>query len=49
MVTGRETITEDKAPISINGGEIEAVDEFPYLGSIIAASGRMDVDVEKRI
>ena len=49
MVTGRETITEDEAPISINGGEIEAVDEFPYLGSMIAASGRMDVDVEKRI
>lgn len=49
MVTGRETITEDKAPIPINGGAIEAVGEFPYLGSMIAASGRMDVDVDKRI
>ena len=24
------------------------VDEFPYLGSMIAASGRIDVDVENR-
>ena len=33
----------------MDGGEIESVDEFPYLGSMITASGRMDVDVEKRI
>ena len=48
MVTGREVIEDDKGSIPVDGGEIESVDEFPYLGSMITASGRMDVDVEKR-
>ena len=26
-----------------------AVDDFPYLGSVIAGSGRMDVDVDRRV
>ncbi len=42
MVTGTE-------PIAVGGGEICSVEEFPYLGSMIAASGRIDVDVEGRI
>ena len=25
------------------------MDEFPYLGTLIASSGRMDVDVDKRV
>ena len=28
---------------------IDAVDKFPYLGSLISNSGRMDVDVDRRI
>ena len=36
-------------PIKVSGGEINSVDEFQYLGSRIAASGRMDGDVEMRI
>jgi hypothetical protein len=39
----------DKVPIAVEGGEICAVEEFAYLGSHIAASGRMDNDVERRI
>ena len=35
--------------IAIEGRDIEAVEEFPYLGSLIASSGRMDVDVDKRV
>ena len=31
------------------GGEIEAVEEFPYLGSVISTSGTIDADVEARI
>ena len=31
------------------GGEIGSVDEFPYLGSVIAASGKMDTDVDNRV
>ena len=36
-------------PLVIDGNNIECVSEFPYLGSLIAASGRLDVEVEKRI
>ena len=31
------------------GGEIGSGDEFPYFGSVIAVSGRMDTDVDNRI
>ena len=49
MVTGRLVEESDREVITIDGGDIEAVDEFPYLGSLIASSGRMDVDVDKRV
>ena len=48
MVTGRQVVDSDREPIAVAGGEICSVDEFPYLGSMIAASGRIDVDVENR-
>ena len=49
MPVGREVTAEDKFPLCIGGEEIESVSEFPYLGSEIASSGRMDSDVERRI
>ena len=49
MAAGREVKDEDRTPIEIENSEIECVKEFPYLGSIIAANGRMDADVEKRL
>ena len=49
MVVGSLVEEEDREPIAVAGGEICSVDEFPYLGSLIAASGRMDGDVERRI
>ena len=49
MATGREATSRDRAPLPISSGEVEGVEEFPYLGSIISASGRMDREVEKRI
>ena len=49
MVTGRLVEESDRKVITIDSGDIEAVDEFPYLGSLIASSGRMDVDVDKRV
>ena len=45
MAAGREVKDEDRTPIEIENSEIECVKEFPYLGSIIAANGRMDADV----
>ena len=50
MVTGRVVEEEDKAPIVIDKNSVvDHVDEFPYIGSVIQSSGRMDADVEKRI
>ena len=49
LVAGREAEDEDKTPITIEGGEIEGVEEFPYLGSTIASSGAMDPDVDRRV
>ena len=30
-------------PMTVDGGSIECVTEFPYLGSLIVANGRIDV------
>ena len=49
MVAGREATESDKVPIAVEGGVIENVEEFPYLGSVIASSGTVDADVETRI
>ena len=49
MVVGREATDSDKVPIAVEGGVIENVEEFPYLGSVIASSGTVDADVEARI
>ena len=49
LVAGREAEDGDKTPITVEGGEIEGVEEFPYLGSTIASSGAMDPDVDRRV
>ena len=48
-MTGRLVEDGNKEPIAVEGGEICAVEEFPYLGSLIAESGRIDADVERRV
>ena len=49
MVTGRLVEEEDLASIVLEGGEVEAVEEFPYLGSLVDSSGNMDADVSRRV
>ena len=46
-----DSLVEEKSrePIAVAGAEICSVDKFPYIGSLIAASGRMDGDVDRRI
>ncbi len=44
MVTGRIAEDSDRDPIEVDGGMIDSVREFPYLGSLIADSGRIDVE-----
>ena len=40
---------EDKKPIAVNGGEIECIDEFPYLGSVVMSNGRLYAEVDRCI
>ena len=50
MVTGKVIEEEDRAPIVIDEDNVvDHVNEFPYLGSVIQSSGRVDADVERRI
>ena len=46
---GREIAPEDRTPLSVGNEEIEAVNEFPYLGSVVSSTGQMDIDVSRRI
>ena len=45
VVTGRLAEESDREPIEVDGGLIDSVKQVPYLGSVIADSGRMDMDV----
>ena len=49
MAVGREVTTEDRTPLSVGEEAMESVNEFPYLGSQIESSGRVMLDVERRI
>ena len=39
----------DRASIEVRGSEIECVDEFVYLGSLIVVNGRLDAEVDRRV
>ena len=39
----------DKEPITAGDSEIECVNRFPYLGSLVSSRGRVDAEVEIRI
>ena len=49
MIIGRQVDESEQEPIAVKEGEIQCVKEFPYLGSVIVDSGRMDADVECRV
>ena len=49
MVTGRIVEGSDRGPMALEGGKIDEVDEFQYLGSVMANSGTMDADVQRRV
>ncbi|XP_062521682.1 uncharacterized protein LOC134196544 [Corticium candelabrum] len=46
-ITGRLVEENDQTPVALEGGDIEMVDEYPYLGSVITSYGRMTVEVDK--
>ena len=48
MVTGRLAEESDRDPIlQVEGGIIESVEEFLYLGSVVADSGRIDGETDR--
>ena len=49
MVDGHGVAEEEKLPLAVDDGSIEWVSEFPYLGSLMAESGRSHMEVDKRI
>ena len=49
MVVGHDIAEENTQPISLESVVIEHMSEFPYLGSSIAANGRIDYEIDKRI
>ena len=49
MVSGSKITQEGRPPINIQGGTIEHVDEFQYLGSIITENGTIDTEIDRRI
>ena len=49
LVMGYGLTEEDKAPIVVGGDTIERVDEFPYLGSVVMSSGRIDIEVNRHL
>jgi len=49
MVVGREVQEEERTPMRVGDGEIENVEKFTYLGSLITNNGRMDAEVDRRI
>ena len=36
MAVGSSLTDEDVAPVKVEGGDIEMVEQFPYLGSVIS-------------
>ena len=49
MVTERIVMQSDREPISVEGGDVCCVEEFPYLGSLKAASGWIVEEYSKSI
>ena len=49
MAVGNSLTEEDVAPVKVEGGEIEMVEQFTYLGSVISKDGDFMEDVKCRI
>ena len=48
MALGKGLGDVDVAPVTVEGGEIEVVDSFTYLGSIMSRDGEVMEDVKSR-
>ena len=49
MVVGQEIDEHDLTPVPVEGGSIDIVDHFPYLGSNISRDSENTVEIDFRI
>ena len=49
MVAGCNITEEDRQPIAVEGGTIDHVNQFQYLGSIISPNGQIDAEIDRCI
>ena len=49
MVVGHGVTEEEKLPITVEGGMVEHVEHFQYLGSLISENGQIDAEIDRRI
>lgn len=49
MVLGQSVSEGDTEPVSVEGGEIEVVESFSYLGSVLSCDGEVMDDIKCRI
>ena len=49
LVVGHEVQDSKMLLMTVDGGSIECVKEFYYLGSIIAADGQINIEVDKHL
>ena len=45
MVAGCNITEEDRQPIAVDGGTIDHVSQFQYLGSVISDNGQIDAEI----
>ena len=44
-----QDLASNKQPLDVGDAEIESIEVFQYLGSQVDSSGKMTVDIDKRI
>lgn len=49
MIVGRCLSKRDTSPVQVDGGAVEIVDQFTYLGAEICRDGEVTADVTARI
>ena len=49
MVVGHGVTEEEKLPITVEGGMVEHVEHFQYLGSLISENGQVDAEIDRCI
>ena len=49
MVAGCNITEEDRQPATVEGGTIDQVNQFQYLGAVISDNGQIDVEIDQRI